>query len=425
MGRAALQPGNDFDPDATRIMRPRPGGRAPAPPADPPSSDAPTALPEIPSPYPAGSLLAAAMPLLQLLGRLRTLAAETDPAALRDRTEAALRAFEARALADGVAPDHLRRAHYALCHSLDVAALNTPWGAASPWADRSMVATFHPAIGPDRFADALHQAETRPELGPILELMLACLSLGASDERSRRGAATALAAVAPAPPELSPNWQGIAAPYQPRAKPRLPVWVAAAAAVAVAAGVFVWLRAGVDARGDALFATMLATPPAQMPTITRDPAPPLPPPPPAIVPTLQDRIRARLAGASVTVAGSPAVPIIRLSDQALFATNGATLLPAAGAPIERLAAALRPEAGTLRILGYADDRPVRTVAFGSAFKLSAARAEAVRAALARALPGLAITAEGRGGADPIAPNGTESGREQNRRIDILFEGSPP
>ncbi len=365
------------------------------------------------------------MPLLQLLGRLRTLAAETDPAALRDRTETALRAFETRGLADGVSPDHLRRAHYALCHSLDVAALNTPWGATSAWADRSMVATFHPAIGPGRFADALHQAETRPELGPILELMLACLSLGVSDEPSRRRAATALDALAAAPPELSPRWQGVAAPYQPRPKPRLPVWVAGAAAIAVAAGVFVWLRAGVDARGDTLFAAMLATPPAQMPTITRDPAPPLPPLPPATVPTLQDRIRARLADASMTVAGSPAVPIIRLSDQALFATNSATLLPAAGALIDRLAAALRPEAGTLRILGYADDRPVRTVAFGSAFKLSAARAEAVRAALARVLPGLAITAEGRGGADPVAPNTTESGREQNRRIDVLFEGSPP
>ena len=387
------------------------------PPADPVQPQA-----DIPSPYPAGSLLPVAMPLLQLLGRIRTLAVETDPAALRDRTEIALRDFETGALAAGLPSDHVRRAHYALCRSLDAAALNTPWGAAGSWARHTLVDALHPTIGSGRFADALHQAETRPELAPVLELMLACLSLGVPDEPARARAAAALLAGAPPPSDLSPSWQGVAAPYQPRPKPRLPVWVAAAAALAAAAGLFVWLRAGVDGRGDAVFAAMLAAPPAQMPAIARDPAPPLPAPPPAAIPTAQDRLRTRLTDAPVVIAGSPGTPIIRLPDQALFAGNGATLLPAAGPLLQRIAAALQPDAGTLRVLGYADDRTVRTVAFPSAFKLSAARAEAVRAALTRALSGLPITAEGRGAADPIASNATEAGREQNRRIDILIEG---
>ena len=372
-------------------------------------------------------MLPAAMPLLQLLGRLRTLAAETDPTNLRDRTEAALRGFDAQAQAVGIAPDLVRRAHYALCDSLDAAALNTPWGSDSAWARRTMVATFHPGIGPGRFADALHQAETRPELAPVLELMLTCLSLGVPDEPMRARAAAALAGTAAQPPpaELSPRWKGIDAPARPRAKPRLPVWVAGAAALALVAGLFVWLRAGVDAEGDALFAAMLAAPPAQMPTIARDPAPPLPPPPPAATPTLQDRLRARLADPALTVAGAPAAPILRLPDQALFAGNGATLLPAGLALVQQVAAALKPETGSVRVIGYVDDRPARTVAFASAFKLSAARAEAVRAALARALPETSIAAEGRGAADPIAPNATDAGRAQNRRIDILFEAAPP
>ncbi len=61
------------------------------------------------------------MPLLQLMARLRTMAAQPDPAALRDRTEAALRAFDARARSAGVPADQVRRAHYALC------AASTTW----------------------------------------------------------------------------------------------------------------------------------------------------------------------------------------------------------------------------------------------------------------------------------------------------------
>ena len=96
-----------------------------------------------------------------------------------------------------------------------------------------------------------------------------------------------------------------------------------------------------------------------------------------------------------------------------------------GGLLSGVAAALKPETGSVRVIGYADDRPVRTVAFASAFKLSAARAETIRAALARALPETSIAAEGRGAADPVAPNATDTGRAQNRRIDILFEAAPP
>ena len=54
-------------------------------------------------------------------------------------------------------------------------------------------------------------------------------------------------------------------------------------------------------------------------------------------------------------------------------------------------------------------------------QLSAARANAVKAALTRSLAETGrVTAEGRADADPVAPNTTAEGREQNRRIEIVL-----
>ncbi len=74
------------------------------------------------------------------------------------------------------------------------------------------------------------------------------------------------------------------------------------------------------------------------------------------------------------------------------------------------------------MLGYTDNQPVRTVNFPSNFALSNARAQAVRAALAKPIGDAArLTAEGRADADPVAPEHHAEGREQNRRIDIMLQ----
>lgn len=387
-------------------------------------------------------MLPFAMPLLQLLARLRTTAVEADPAALRERTDAELQAFEARALKAGLPADQVRRGQYALCESLDDAVLNTPWGARSTWARHTAVAAFHPAIGPGRFFDALRQAEAKATaMRPVLELMVLCLSLGmmgayrdrpdgaAAVEALRTASVAALLAVSPpAPGALAADWKGVDAPYR-RRRARLPVWVAGAAALAAAGGMFLLVSLRVNAAGDALFARMLAAPPAHMPAIARIAAPPLPPPPAPPEPTAQDRLRSRLASgntAGVVVAGTPGVPVLRLPAHALFPAGGATPGPQAALLLQAVAEALKPEGGRLRVVGYTDDRPVHTVLFPSAFKLSAARAEAVRDALARALgPGSPIVAEGRAAADPVAPNTTAENREQNRRVEVVLNRTPP
>lgn len=57
--------------------------------------------------------------------------------------------------------------------------------------------------------------------------------------------------------------------------------------------------------------------------------------------------------------------------------------------------------------------------------LSQQRAEAVKAALAAAVPGLSGTAAGHGANDPVAPNAlggkdTPAGRAENRRVTVTF-----
>ncbi len=382
---------------------------------------------------PAG-LIALAMPLLQLMARLRTMASQPDPASLRHGVEAELERFATRAEAAGIAPDQRMRAQYALCASLDDLVLTTPWGAKSAWARHTLVGQFQAAVGPGRFFALLRQAEEKiAQFRPVLELMYICLSLGVLDEyrdapdgaatvqRIRSQAGAALADGLPPPPPLAARWQGVHAPFTPGRR-RLPVWVVASAGLAVLAGLYLLLTVQLNERSDALFARMLAAPPAHMPVVTRQPAATPPPPePPAAEPTLADRLRAQVAP-PVTVAGTATTPILRIPQRALFAGNTAVPDGEGGKLLTALATVLQKEPGRVRVVGYTDNRPVHTVLFPSSFQLTAAQAQAVRAALIRdGLDGARVTAEGRAGADPVAGNATNEDRERNRRVEILLE----
>ena len=106
----------------------------------------------------------------------------------------------------------------------------------------------------------------------------------------------------------------------------------------------------------------------------------------------------------------------------MFKPGSAAVATASLPTLERVSAALGNERGTLRVIDYMDNQPVRTVRFPSSFQLSNARAEAVRAIVARKTGDPArVVAEGRGDADPIASNSTPEGREQNQRIEIVLQ----
>lgn len=435
-----------LEPSSPRLARPQPGGKRAKAVADSAAPVASDGLQTLAGSRPVDadtpSLITPAMPLLQLMARLRTMATQPDVADLRERAESEIRAFDARAEKAGVPAEQVRRANYALCASLDDMVLNTPWGARGAWADHPLVAGFHASVGPDRFFDLLRQAQEKgPAFRPVLELMFLCLSLGmmgqfrrlpqgaAEVEALRAQTATVLASQKPAPAaELAVQWRGVAAPFRSR-RTRFPVWVAASLGVALVGGLFLLLSLRLNDQSDGMFARMLAADPSHMPALTRQAvaAPPPPAPPPA-EPTVQDRLRSRLAATApvVTVAGTPTSPVLRIPDGALFAPDAAALRPGAKPLLDAVAAALLPEPGALQVIGYTDNRPVRTVLFPSAFRLSAAQAQAVRTALATTLPDpKRLRAEGRASADPVADNASAEGREQNRRVEIVLDQPVP
>jgi type VI secretion system protein ImpK len=442
-------PFSEPDDNDRTVIRPNPGGRraTPAPQGAPQQSafqSAPT------SATPSGSdgaeainfglnpLIAAAAPLLQLLGRLRNTNSQPDPGELRERTIQQVRAFEQAARDAGVPLDQLRPAHYALCASLDDVVLNTPWGSAGPWAARSLVSTFHQEVrSGERFFDLLAQVRQNPgTFLPVLELMYLCLSLGFQGQYrlSPRGPgeldrlredlyAIIMRQRQAADPALSPHWQGVNAPYKP-ARSIVPTWVMGAGALAVIGLLFAWFSTGLNAASDDVFAAMIGAPLARMPQIVR-PAPVRPPPPapPQVVAPepLYVFLKPEIDQGLVTVLGDRAMPIVRIRNAGMFASGSATVAQSYVRLLERIGEALKAERGLVTVDGYTDNQPIHTVQFPSNFQLSTARAEAARAIIVRALgdPGR-VTARGHADADPLASNATAEGRDQNRRIEVVL-----
>jgi type VI secretion system protein ImpK len=385
-------------------------------------------------------MAAAAMPLLQLLARLRTTAHQPDPADLYQRTVREIHTFDQRARDAGVPAEQLRSAHYALCVSIDEVVLNTPWGGASDWAKRPLAAALHQDSSEGgKFFELLARLRQAPaKFMPVIEIMYLCLSLGVmgkyrnaprdAKELDRVRTETCALIVGQsklAGQELSPRWQGVAAPYA-RARSGLPVWVVYAAALAVCGALFLWVSTALNAASDNQYARMLAAPPGGMPQISRavvvqPPPPPPTPPEPGILDRLRATLKPDIDSGVVSVVGTAATPVVRVSNRNGFAAGRAVLPPALAAVLERIGTALHNEPGSIQVIAYTDNQPVRTVQFPSNFQLSAARAQAASTAVARTIGDTGrLRAEGRADADAIASNATAEGREQNRRIEVVL-----
>lgn len=120
-------------------------------------------------------------------------------------------------------------------------------------------------------------------------------------------------------------------------------------------------------------------------------------------------------------AGNPVCPgpaniCENMSGDSLFAVSQATLTEsAAGAVTQFFQQAMNDGTNAFVVVGHTD----ATGSEASNMALSIARANSV-ANIAKAL-GVSVRAEGRGEANPIASNGSENGRSQNRRVEIMCE----
>lgn len=110
--------------------------------------------------------------------------------------------------------------------------------------------------------------------------------------------------------------------------------------------------------------------------------------------------------------------VVMLGGDVLFDTGKSTLKPGATESLERIAAFLKREPDVrVMIEGHTDS----TGGDELNRRLSEARADAVKDALADLdVPSQQLNARGRGSAYPVATNATPAGRQQNRRVEVLF-----
>lgn len=128
----------------------------------------------------ASALVDAATSLLALAPQLRHSTRHPDVAGLRDHLIREIRSFENNARAQGVAPESVQAARYALCTFLDEAVLTTPWGSESAWSNQTLLSTFHNETwGGEKFFAILDRALQEPvRMLDVLELLYVCLALG-------------------------------------------------------------------------------------------------------------------------------------------------------------------------------------------------------------------------------------------------------
>src|SRR5262249_62335449 len=112
---------------------------------------------------------------------------------------------------------------------------------------------------------------------------------------------------------------------------------------------------------------------------------------------------------------------VRISSKGMFASSSAIVEPGFFNVLNRIGEAVNVEPGPLLVTGHSDNVPIRSVKFPSNWHLSLAPAEAVKQILAQKVQDPArLTAEGKADNQPIAPNTTPEGREQNRRVEVIL-----
>ncbi|RMI17412.1 type VI secretion system protein TssL [Pseudoroseomonas wenyumeiae] len=378
-------------------------------------------------------LMIAAAPLLTLCVQLRQSLGHADVEGLRSRVLMEIEAFERRIVPLGLAARSVRAARYALAATIDDIVLNTPWGSRSLWTRRSMVGTlFSETWGGDRFFDLVAQLKRDPALHvDLLELLYCCLSLGFEGRLrlSPRGATelTTLradlhglirAARGGFERDLSLRWRGVAVAR--RLGPAVPGWVMALVTLGGLALVHGVLLLVLNARSDIAFAELGSLPPRGAVTLART-APPPPAPPPRDSAAIRRFLEPEIREGLVTVTETAQSITVTIRGAGIFNSGRAAVEKRFVPLFERIGEALNDEPGEVLIAGHTDSTPIRTVAFPSNFQLSLARAQAVAGITASRMrdPGRLRT-EGRGAAEPVAPNETEEGRRQNRRIEFLI-----
>ncbi len=385
-------------------------------------------------------ITAAAGPLLILLGRLRLMIVDMHAMPLMGHVGQSITNFERSLLDQGIEPEQVRIAKYALCATADDIVQNLPGQDRHVWMQYSMLAQFFQVrtsgVG---FFEELNKLRQNPALYyNLLELMHACLSLGFEGQyRGAQGGDVELARIrrdiyetlrhikARSDDDISPRWRGLSL-RGANLENRIPIWAVASVAVCVLAGLFILLRLLLSGESDVLAATIVGLHPDTQVTIERAEFTP-PYEGPVIGDTSQlERIRAALEPqiAEGTVAVEPIGDqiVIQMSNLILFATGQAVVKNEFKPVAQRVTEVLDKEPGPILVIGHTDNVPLRSKRrFASNYELSVARAKAVETVIVPHLTDPSrVQVTGKGEDQPIADNKTREGRAKNRRVEIMI-----
>lgn len=125
-------------------------------------------------------LVNAASTLIAVFEKTRQSLSHPDIGGLHQRLVSEIKAFEIKAKDADIPPEIILAARYVVCAALDETVLNTPWGAESPWPQRTLLSIFHnETAGGEKFFQILSRMLEQPSENLfILELMYLFLSLG-------------------------------------------------------------------------------------------------------------------------------------------------------------------------------------------------------------------------------------------------------
>ena len=374
-------------------------------------------------------LVAAANPLLDLIPQIRATGHHDAPAQLRENLVDEVRRFETRAQQSGISPEVIIGARYCLCTAVDEAAALTPWGG-SIWSSQSLLVMFHNETwGGEKFFQLLSRLVQNPQQHlHLIELIYFCLAMGFEGRfRVIDNGRTQLETLKQrllqiirqtrgeiAQP-LSPHWQDATAPVR-RTRNWLPVWAVGAVAAVLLVLTFAVLTFNLAGNSDGAFAAVNAV---RLPQTAR--AVVMPAPQPRLQRFLEPEIREGL----LTVRDEADRSVVVLRGDGLFASGSDRVLDRYVPVLSRVADALNSVEGNVLVSGFSDDQPIRSVRFPSNWQLSQARADSVKKMLAvRITRPERLRAEGRGDADPLAPNDSPANRARNRRVEVTLLVAP-
>ncbi|WP_176039824.1 type IVB secretion system protein IcmH/DotU [Burkholderia stabilis] len=321
-------------------------------------------------------------------------------------------------------PEHVRSASYCLCSALDEAAMQTRWGkgeaTGSEWQVNGLATAMgHDRQGGDRVFQLIDEALRSPRANlDLIELYQNILDLGFRGRyRFEHEGHRRLQVIRERVHDVVvTGGLGMSYVSEPVRQMRQTVdpWVRPLAMrrssrILAVVGIVAALLAG--AAGYAVVDHWTGLREAQRVS-----------PFDSLARHLEQQLRDEVAAGNVELIRDPVRNILSLRFGGMFVPGGVAVAPW-GASVVASAGreiAAMTEGVVVRVVGYADSAPASSARQVSNQALSEARARHVAQILVAAgVPVPGISVEGRGDADALADNSTESGRARNRRVEVI------